>query len=987
MEDRGIGEMGGAAASRRAGVNRWLLALGLLLWIGSCAAAFWAQYEIVPLQQLRLSLWFYALAAILAIPALLLIERQTPLPEPAVEAEPVYAWRTWRTVFACAWLGAGIFAVALCFEELLTTSAYHEALLYWAVGLGLIAAALVMGARRPFDVRLWPRTRGQWIEVGIVLAILLLALALRLPHLEQIPPEVHGDEAACGLEARQILAGRVPNLFTVGWYHIPYMSFAISAASMSIFGNTLYGFRMASVIQGTLSILLLYLLARRLFTVRVATLAAFLLAVSHWSIHFSRSGINYMQAQFATLLVLYFVVRAVQERRAIDWLLAGYSAGLCCNVYYAARLAPALAALYLLHRMLRERGFLRVHWPGMAACVLGTVVFLAPMGIVFAKTPRTLMSRTQMVFLFSPASLKHEFYTYQVDTIPEVLREQVERTLTAFNWRGETSLQHNHKAPLIDFWSSALFVVGVIGFGFRLRRSRYFLLFVWFWLTLILGSILTVDAMFSPRVIIVVPVLFLFPALFVDAGWRAAGALLGRFGGLAFALPVGAFLALSAQANYHAYFERHIHELQPAGINTILSRYIDAINDRYQIYLLGNLSLRYDTEHFLIPNVDGVDVQASPLSVPLQRIPAKKGVAFLVAYASQDAVARFRPIQEAYPNGRSSILKTANGVPIFYVHLVEHDDLVAANPKAALDPNPIPALSLAQAQASARRARRARRAPVRPRARPTREKRRTAWLALPSAQEPRDLAIAADGSLFVVDRLLREVLHYDPHGRLLGKITAGSAGPLDDPRGVALGPGGNVFVLESKRTLVQVFKPDGQLVKTVRLPGGYYPSNVDVDAAGNLYVADTGQSRVVRLAPGGKVTVIGRSEPPAALNQPTDVAPAGDGEMFVADSANQRVAVFAPDGTFLREWPVPPSATFPGPHLLLANGSLFFSHPESGRVLRFDLEGHLQAEIGTGQLIRPVGMAVDGKGIVYVVDGTARGIFRYDPRQDQLPGK
>jgi DNA-binding beta-propeller fold protein YncE/4-amino-4-deoxy-L-arabinose transferase-like glycosyltransferase len=984
VEDRGIVELDAPTAARPASVNRWLLAAGFLLWIGSCAAAFWAQYQIFPLQQLQQSLLFYVLAAALAIPALLLIERQVPLPETLPVAAPVSPWRSWRSFIALTWLAAGIFAAGMCVHVLLTSTAYHQALLYWIAGLGLIAAALVLGARRPFDLQLRPRSRSQWIELGIVLTIIALALALRLPHLEQIPPEVHGDEAACGLEARQILAGRVPNLFTVGWYHIPYLSFAISAASMWIFGDTLYGFRMASVIQGSLSVLLLYLLARRLFTVRVATLAAFLLAVSHWSVHFSRSGINYMQAQFATLLVLYFVVRAVQDRRAIDWLLAGYSAGLCFNVYYSARLAPVLAAAYLLHRILRERGFLRAHWPGMAACVLGAIIFLGPMGIVFSKSPKTLMSRTQMVFLFSEASLKHEFYTYRVDTIPEVLREQVERTLTAFNWRGETSLQHNHKAPLLDFWSSALLVVGVIGFSLRLLRSRYFLVAVWLWLTLIMGSVLTVDAMFSPRVIIVVPALFLFPALFIDAGWRAAGGLLGRFGGLAFALLVGAFLALSAQANYRDYFERHIHELQPAGINTILSRYIDGINDRYQIYLIGNLSLRYDTEHFLIPDVDGVDVRTAPLALPLRRIPAKKGVAFLVTYASEDAVARFRPIQEAYPNGRSSILKTAIGVPVFHVHIVEHDDLVAANPQAELEAKPMSAQPLAQAQARPAVPRRA--GAARPR-RPTPASRGTAWLAMPSTQEPRDVAVASDGSLFVIDRLLHEVHHYDAKGRLLGKITTGSDGPFDDPRGIALGPDGNVLVLESKRTLVQVLTRNGQLVKTIRLPGGYYPSNVDVDAAGSLYVADTGQSRVVRLDPDGKVTLIGRDAAPAALNQPTDVVPVPGGEMYVADSANQRVVVFGPDGKLRREWPVPPSATFPGPHLLVSEGSVFFSHPEGGRVLRYDLQGNLLAEIGAGSLMQPVGMATDEKGILYVVDATARGIFRYDVRQGQLPGK
>jgi DNA-binding beta-propeller fold protein YncE len=175
-------------------------------------------------------------------------------------------------------------------------------------------------------------------------------------------------------------------------------------------------------------------------------------------------------------------------------------------------------------------------------------------------------------------------------------------------------------------------------------------------------------------------------------------------------------------------------------------------------------------------------------------------------------------------------------------------------------------------------------------------------------------------------------------------------------------------------------------VRTIELPGGYYPSNVDVDVSGNLYVADVGQNRVVRLDRNDSVTVIGRDGANVILNQPTDVSPAA-GQMFVADSANQRVVVFGPDGNLLREWLVPPSATFPGPHLLVTAGSVFFSHPESGRVLRYDMNGNLLAEIGAGALLQPVGMDVDEKGILYVVDSAARGIFRYDPSGAQLPGK
>jgi len=71
--------------------------------------------------------------------------------------------------------------------------------------------------------------------------------------------------------------------------------------------------------------------------------------------------------------------------------------------------------------------------------------------------------------------------------------------------------------------------------------------------------------------------------------------------------------------------------MEPANFFTNLSRYVAPLNDRYRIYLLADkdTSLRYDTARFLIPNVDGVDVRAWPLPLPLDRIPAQKGVIFV----------------------------------------------------------------------------------------------------------------------------------------------------------------------------------------------------------------------------------------------------------------------------------------------------------------------------------------------------------------------
>jgi len=75
-----------------------------------------------------------------------------------------------------------------------------------------------------------------------------------------------------------------------------------------------------------------------------------------------------------------------------------------------------------------------------------------------------------------------------VNTVAAVLANQLLRSVDAFNVRRETSGQYNQQAPLLDDWSAALFAVGVVLVTLRARRTSYFVLASWFWLTLILGE-------------------------------------------------------------------------------------------------------------------------------------------------------------------------------------------------------------------------------------------------------------------------------------------------------------------------------------------------------------------------------------------------------------------------------------------------------------------------------------------------------------------
>src|SRR5262249_53055645 len=157
------------------------------------------------------------------------------------------------------------------------------------------------------------------------------------------------------------------------------------------------------------------------------------------------------------------------------------------------------------------------------------------------------------VLITTPANLQHELGGYHVQTLQQVLAIQVQRTLEAFNIHGETSLQYGHPAPLLDFWTGALLATSALAILLRPGSARGFLLATWVWLTRFAGSVLTVDALFSPRVLLALPALLFGPALILERVWRGVTSLAGRVGNYGFAVPVIVVLGLALQANAHDY--------------------------------------------------------------------------------------------------------------------------------------------------------------------------------------------------------------------------------------------------------------------------------------------------------------------------------------------------------------------------------------------------------------------------------------------------
>jgi DNA-binding beta-propeller fold protein YncE len=193
---------------------------------------------------------------------------------------------------------------------------------------------------------------------------------------------------------------------------------------------------------------------------------------------------------------------------------------------------------------------------------------------------------------------------------------------------------------------------------------------------------------------------------------------------------------------------------------------------------------------------------------------------------------------------------------------------------------------------------------------------------------------------------------------LYEQVGAGNGrGQFNQPRGIAITDDGEqIYVVDMGNARVQHFAADGEFVDAwggdedagvtfARTDSGLGPTGIAVGSDGLIYVCDTWEHRVVVLDESGRLVrefgsfadtldAPDSSPEPGRFFGPRDVLVYND-EIYVVDTGNERVQVFALDGTFLRSWG--------------GNGS------------------------EPGQLVEPVGIAVDSQGRIFVADsGNAR---------------
>jgi sugar lactone lactonase YvrE len=269
---------------------------------------------------------------------------------------------------------------------------------------------------------------------------------------------------------------------------------------------------------------------------------------------------------------------------------------------------------------------------------------------------------------------------------------------------------------------------------------------------------------------------------------------------------------------------------------------------------------------------------------------------------------------------------------------------------------------------------------------------------------------------------------------VVGHSGAPTAGPANssyllDPDGIAFDSSGDVYIADTGESEILKVNPAGTLsvfagtgTSGAPTPGPatasdlHGPEGVTVDGAGNVYIADTGNSEIEKVDTSGVLSVVagnGTAGTPTAgaatnshLDQPRGVVLDSSGNLYIADTANDAVEKVNTSGVLSVIAGVPGTSGAPtaGPasssHLsnlcgiaIDSSGNLYIGDNGNDVVEKITASGTLSVVAGivgsagtptpgratSSHLDNPRGVAVDAAGEVFVVDNGNHEVEKISP--------
>ena len=243
------------------------------------------------------------------------------------------------------------------------------------------------------------------------------------------------------------------------------------------------------------------------------------------------------------------------------------------------------------------------------------------------------------------------------------------------------------------------------------------------------------------------------------------------------------------------------------------------------------------------------------------------------------------------------------------------------------------------------------------------------------------LGVDASGNVYVADFVENIIKMVTPagvttiiagSGHLGSSNGTGSAASFNFPSGLALDAANNIYIADSGNNLIRKITSAGVVTTiagsgTVGSANGMgvsasfsFPQGIAVDNTGNIYVADTGNDLIRKISPDGMVSTLagkvaaGKTNgtgTQATFNIPQGVAVDNFGNVYVADAGNNIIREITPAGVV---------STFAGNGYIMSTDGI-------GIQASFDF---------------PNAISIDTAGDLYITDGGSNKVREINPNKN-----
>jgi len=350
----------------------------------------------------------------------------------------------------------------------------------------------------------------------IVIALLLVAFALRTIDLVRVPPGLHNDEVVEIQITERVANGRIGVFFPEDTGH-ETLYYYFAAPFLRVFGHDSFGMRLPAVFLSMVGMSVIFSLTCRLLGRMPALISLGGFAVVFWTVTLGRiiSHVPMELPMAALAAYCFWRARPVRGVRAA-WLhvLSGVCLGLAINAYTAARILPVIFAAFGLYTLLWHRETWRDWWKRIGLTLLAAAVTVLPLAIYLFRHP----GADQLSFF----DINRPLIELRNGNIGPVIRTSL-RTLGMFAFFGDPLPYFDVPGrPVLDPVGALLLGIGLLIALWRWRQPEYAFLVLWFLLALVPGM-LSQPAPSYTRTIGAQVVLFAFPGMAISVlleHWR-----------------------------------------------------------------------------------------------------------------------------------------------------------------------------------------------------------------------------------------------------------------------------------------------------------------------------------------------------------------------------------------------------------------------------------------------------------------------------------